>query len=62
MTPRLKQAFDEASQLPPEEQDAFAEMLLADLASEAKWTELLRGSQERLRQLADEALKEFKRR
>ena len=55
MTKLLEKAFDEASQLPEEEQDAFAAFLLSELESERKWEELLEGSQDKLSDLASEA-------
>lgn len=58
MTKLLKKAFDEASRLPQKEQDAFARILLEELASERRWEELFAGSHDLLGQLADEALAE----
>ena len=60
MTRLLEKAFEEASKLPEEEQDALAEMLLNDLASEERWTEAFAKSQDKLTLLAKEALNEFK--
>ena len=60
MTRLLERAFEEASKLPEEEQNALAEMLLNDLASEERWTEAFAKSQDKLSLLAKEALKEFK--
>lgn len=60
MTRLLEKAFEEASKLPEEEQDALAEMLLNDLASEERWTEAFEKSQDKLALLAKEALNEFK--
>ena len=60
MTRLLEKAFEEASKLPEEEQDALAEMLLNDLASEERWTEAFAKSQDKLALLAKEALNEFK--
>jgi len=59
MTGLLKEAFDRASELPPEDQEAFARLVLAELESEAKWADLFARSQGVLEKLADEALKEF---
>ncbi len=42
MTQRLEEAFRAASRLPPAEQDALAELLLAEVASEAAWDERLK--------------------
>lgn len=60
MTGLLKEAFDKASELPPEEQDTFARFLLAELESEARWAEAFAQSQDALAKLADKALEEFK--
>ena len=60
MTALLKEAFDKASELPPEEQDTFARFLLAELESEAQWSDAFARSQDALAKLADEALEEFR--
>ena len=60
MTKLLQKAFDEASRLPEEDQDCFAETLLSDLASEERWAESFAKSQDKLAALAKEALIEFK--
>ena len=60
MTVLLKEAFDKASELPPEEQDTFARFLLAELESEAQWSDAFARSQDALAKLADEALEEFR--
>lgn len=62
MTDLLKKAFDAVSRLPDDEQDAMAELLLAELASEAKWEECFAKSQDALSLLAREALDEHNRR
>lgn len=61
MTELLEKAFDEASKLSPEEQDFLAQFLLDDLASEGSWEQSFVDSQEKLAQLADEALAEYQR-
>ncbi len=61
MTTRLEQAFTEASKLPPKEQDALADWVLAELRSEKKWDKLFANSQEELSKLASEALAEHHR-
>jgi hypothetical protein len=58
MTDLLKKAFSAASSLPDDEQDALATWLLAELASERKWNELLSSSQEALDRFAGEAVDE----
>ncbi len=60
MTDLLKKAFDAASRLPEEEQDAVVEWLLAELASEENWEERFAETQDALSALAREALDEHK--
>ena len=60
MTKLLKEAFEKASQLPPDEQDSFAAVILYELESEQRWQELFAGSQDALAKLADEALAEHR--
>jgi hypothetical protein len=60
MTKLLQKAFEEASRLPEEDQDSFAETLLSDLESEERWAEAFAKSQGKLAALAREALAEFK--
>lgn len=59
MTRLLEKAFEEASKLPEEDQDALAQALLDDLASEKRWAEAFAKSQDQLALLAREALAEF---
>lgn len=59
MTQLLERAFAEASKLPEPEQDAVASVFLAELESERRWTQAFVSSQDKLSQLADEALREF---
>jgi hypothetical protein len=59
MTELLEKAFRQAGKLPEEDQDALAGILLADLASEERWTEAFARSQDKLALLAREALTEF---
>ena len=61
MTDLLKKAFEAASRLPEEEQDAVAEWLLAELASEERWEERFARTQGALSTLAHEALDEHER-
>lgn len=58
MTELLEKAFRKASELPPARQDSFAEFLLAELESEARWDEAFARSPELLEKLAAEALAE----
>ena len=59
MTKLLEKAFTEASKFHQQEQDLLARQLLADLASERRWSEAFADSQDQLGKLADEALAEF---
>jgi len=61
MTEPLQRAFDAASQLSPDDQDAFGNWLLAELESERNWNERFRGSQDKLAALAADALAEHDR-
>lgn len=60
MTELLKKAFAEASKLAGVEQDALAQWLLEELASQRRWDETLGSSEDRLALLADEALSEHR--
>ena len=55
MTDLLKKAFDAASRLPENEQDAVAEWLFAELAADEEWEERLAGTQGALSVLTWEA-------
>jgi hypothetical protein len=61
LTDLLKKAFDAASRLPEDEQDAVAEWLLAELASEEVWEGRFARTQGALSMLAREALDEHER-
>jgi hypothetical protein len=58
MTDLLQQAFQEASRLPPDEQDLFARWILHQLQSEQRWNDLFARSQHVLEKLAAEAMAE----
>jgi hypothetical protein len=60
MTDLLQKAFHAASQLPTDDQDAFAAWILVELRSEQRWNELFAQSQDKLAKMADEALAEYK--
>ncbi len=60
MTQLLEQAFAEASKLPKVEQDAVASFLLAEMESERQWATSFAKSQDKLAEMAGEALREFK--
>ncbi len=57
---KLEIAFAEAKKLPPSEQEALAEWVLEEIASEKRWTEALAGSTDLLARLAEEALAEHR--
>lgn len=59
MNTRLEEAFAQASQLPPDQQEALAALLLDEIASERLWDQAFAQSQNQIAQLADEALTEF---
>ena len=59
MNTRLEEAFVQASQLPPDEQEALAALLLDEIASERLWDQAFAQSQNQIAGLADEALTEF---
>lgn len=61
MTESLQRAFDAASQLPTDEQDAIATWMLSELGSERKWSQLFQKSAGTLASLAGEALAEHAR-
>ena len=58
MSQLLQQAFERASELPQEQQDRFARLLLAELGSDRRWMELVcrPESEEMLGRMADEAM------
>lgn len=59
MTKLLEQALSALSQLPENEQDAIASLILEEIASEERWNQAFANSQIQLAQLANEALAEF---
>ena len=61
MTNSLQQAFEAAAQLPPDEQDAVAAWLLAELQAERKWNDSFARSQDVLSALAAEATEEHRK-
>jgi hypothetical protein len=60
MTELLKKAFDEAAQLPDDQQDAIASLLLEELKSDRVWGQAFDRSQGALEKLADEAIRDHK--
>jgi len=59
MTKLLSKAFLKASKLPKAEQDALGAILIKEIESEHRWDEAFKKSQNKLAQLADEALHEL---
>ena len=60
MTTLLKKAFDVASSLPPERQDVIARLVLAEIEDDKRWDEAFAGSQDKLADMAAEAIAEDK--
>lgn len=58
MTDLLEKAFRKAAELPPEEQDRLAALILADLQSEARWEQTFAETEDELSRLVDAALAE----
>jgi hypothetical protein len=58
MTKRLEQAMARAEVLPEAEQDAIAEIVLAEIETDRKWDATIANSAGKLRKLADEAWRE----
>jgi hypothetical protein len=61
MTDLLEKAFQEAEKLPESEQDTLAKWLLEEMASERRWDDAFSASPDRLKDLANEALEEYRR-
>jgi hypothetical protein len=60
MTELLKKAFDEASKLPTDQQDAIASLLLEELKSDRAWGQTFDRTQDALEKLADEAIRDHR--
>ena len=60
MTELLKKAFEAASSLPPERQDALAKLVLAEIEDEKRWNRAFANSQDRLADMAAEAIAEHR--
>jgi hypothetical protein len=60
MTELLQKAFERASSLPDAVQDLIAEEWLGELESESRWDEAFARSQDKLAQLAKQALTDLK--
>ena len=55
MTKLLEDAIEKVRQMPQDEQDAIAQLVLDEIDSEKRWAELFSESPEKLRMLADQA-------
>lgn len=60
MTALLEKALKQVNALPPEEQDAVASLILAEIESDKRWDELFAGSQGQMARLAEQAISEYK--
>ncbi|MFQ5641017.1 MAG: hypothetical protein ACE5IR_23820 [bacterium] len=60
MTQLLTEAFEKAGKLSEQEQNLLANWILAEMASELRWTKAFADSEDKLAQLADEALAEHR--
>jgi hypothetical protein len=60
MTLLLEKAFEKATSLPPELQDEFGALFIAEMESELRWNELFEQSQDVLAQMGQEALEEYR--
>ena len=56
MTKLLEKAFEAATQLPPEQQDAVAAIILDEISSEQQWDQAFAKSQDVLSALAKKAI------
>ena len=60
MTKALKKAFDVASRLPEQEQDALAAAILEEVAADERWETAVASAPGALERLAEEALGEYR--
>jgi len=61
MTKLLDEAFAAAKQLPPDEQNAIAALLLAEIDANRRWDELLAQPSEVIERMVDRALEAHRR-
>ena len=59
MTQALSTAVATAAQLPEEEQDALAAILLEEMESEERWSALFADSPNLMKRMANEAIQDF---
>ncbi len=60
MTQLLTKAFDRAAELPPELQDEFGALFMAEMESELRWQHSFEKSKDMLLRMGQEALDEFR--
>jgi hypothetical protein len=60
MTTLLEKAFEEARKLSANEQDALGALILEEIADELRWAKRFAITQDKLAELADEALGDLK--
>lgn len=60
MTRALEEAVRKASELPDDQQDALAALILAEIEDDAKWSEAFANSQDVLERLAQEGRAEYR--
>ena len=60
MTDLLQRAFAEAAKLPPAEQDLLAARLLAEVAAEDDFDQLIAKTSEKLAPLAEDAINQYR--
>ena len=61
MTELLESALRKVASLPREQQDAIASQIIETLEDEAAWKETLARAPEKLRRLAEDAMRESRR-
>ena len=60
MNPLLQKAFDEVAKLPDDQQTTFAQWILDELEDDARWDAAFSASIEKIDQLAQKALAEYR--
>jgi hypothetical protein len=56
---KIDQLVEKVSRMRDDERDRFVDMMLAEIESEEKWTRLFDSSQDVLKEMADEAVRQF---
>ena len=60
MTELVEKAFNALAKLPEDQQEAFAEWILAELEDEAHWDRQFAASLDQLEQLGEQALAQYR--